>query len=171
MFNEITEKVDQLMIKDKTRSTDIERESLFFIIAGSEELWNLQNQIYDFEDHSIKPEVLESGICSSSKTLIKIGFNLYNNYPTDSVLDSFEGLDQYNFELVMHAIRLRLNQVKWGAIMTKKIQIPEDLFLAMAKDLLLGVPITKSQAQQIEDKVKAMSARQEYARNLAEKPK
>lgn len=112
MFNEITEKVDQLMIKDKTRSTDIERESLFFIIAGSEELWNLQNQIYDFEDHSIKPEVLESGICSSSKTLIKIGFNLYNNYPTDSVLDSFEGLDQYNFELVMHAIRLRLNQVK-----------------------------------------------------------
>lgn len=55
--------------------------------------------------------------------------------------------------------------------MTKKIQIPEDLFLAMAKDLLLGVPITKSQAQQIEDKVKAMSARQEYARNLAEKPK
>ena len=48
MFNEITEKVDQLMIKDKTRSTDIERESLFFIIAGSEELWNLQNQIYDF---------------------------------------------------------------------------------------------------------------------------
>lgn len=110
LFLEVQERVDELMEKDKANPKDLERKSLFFIIAGNEELWNLQDEIYDFEEHSIKTELLESGICSSSKTLIKIGFNLYNSYPTDSILDSLYYLDKHNFELVITAIRIRLNR-------------------------------------------------------------
>ena len=112
MFTGITERVEQLIEKDKMHRKDTERESLFFLIAGNDELWKLQDQIYDFEDHSIKPEVLESGICTSSKTLIRVGFNLYNSYPTESILDCFYALDDDNFELVIQAIRIRLNKVK-----------------------------------------------------------
>lgn len=112
IFTGITERIDELMAKDKTHPKDIERESLFFLIAGNDELWKLQERIYDFEDHSIKPEILESGICTSSKTLIQVGFNLYNSYPTESLLDCFSGLDAHNFELVMQAIRIRLNKTR-----------------------------------------------------------
>lgn len=112
IFTGITERIDELMAKDNTHPKDIERESLFFLIAGNDELWKLQERIYDFEDHSIKPEILESGICTSSKTLIQVGFNLYNNYPTESLLDCFHSLDDHNFELIMQAIRIRLNKTR-----------------------------------------------------------
>jgi len=111
LFVGITERIDQLMLKDKMHPKDREREALFFIIAGSDELWRLQNQIYNFEEHSIETDILESGICTSSKKLIRIGFNLFNNYETDSVLNMLSGLDDYNFELVMRAIRIRLNKI------------------------------------------------------------
>ena len=67
-------------------------------------------EIYDFEDHSIRLEVLESGICSSSMTLIKLGFNLYNNFNGEGVLDTFSVLDSKNFELAIRAIRIRVNR-------------------------------------------------------------
>lgn len=110
VFKKIIERLYELIARDNTHPGDTERESLFFIIAGNDELWELQEQIYDFKDHSIKPEILKSGICTSSKTLIEIGFNLYNNSPTKSLIDCFSVLDKSNFELVMEAIRIRLNQ-------------------------------------------------------------
>lgn len=112
MFREIEKRVDELIEKDNANPKDTERKALFFLIAGNDELWKLQEQIYDFEDHSIKPEILDGGICTSSKTLIRIGFNLYNSYPTESILDSFYVLDDNNFELVIQAIRIRLNKIK-----------------------------------------------------------
>lgn len=110
MFTGITNRVDELMLQDGTHPKDIERESLFFIISGNDELWRLRESIYDFKDRSINPEILDSGICTSSKTLIRVAFNLYNSYPTDSLMDCFSGLDEHNFELVIQAIRLRLGR-------------------------------------------------------------
>jgi len=110
VFEGITNRVDELMLKDKANPMDTERKSLFSIIAGNDELWKLQERIYDFEEHSIKTDILESGICTSSKKLIRIGFNLFNSYETDSILNMLSGLDDYNFELVIKAIRLRLNK-------------------------------------------------------------
>jgi hypothetical protein len=68
---------------------------------------------FNFNEHSIKPEILDSGICTSSKTIIKIAFNLFNNYPTDTLLNCFDGLDDYNFRLVMNAILLRLSRKEY----------------------------------------------------------
>lgn len=111
-FTGITERIDQLMAKDGTHPKDVERESLFFLMAGNEELWKLQDRIYDFKEHCIEPDILESGICTSSKTLIRVGFNLFNSYPTDSLINCFCSLDDHNFELVMQAIRIRLNKTR-----------------------------------------------------------
>lgn len=102
----------ELMKKDGTHERDNERKALFHIMASNEELFKLQNSIYDFQDHSIKPEILESGICTSSKNLITIGFNLYNGYPTDSFLSCFSGLDAKNFETVIEALRIRTGNVR-----------------------------------------------------------
>lgn len=109
-FTGIEKRLEELMMKDKTHPTDIERKSLFFIIAGNDELWKLQDEIYNFKEHSIEPEILETGICSSSKTLIQIGYNLYNSYPTDNLLDCFSALDDHNFELAMKALHMRLER-------------------------------------------------------------
>jgi len=103
-------RIDELMLKDNTDIRDLERKSLFFIIAGNDELWKLQDRIYDFKDRCIEPDILESGISSSLKTLIRVGFNLFNSFPTASLLDCFCSLDNHNFELVMQAIRIRLNK-------------------------------------------------------------
>ena len=92
-----------------------QNEALFFIICGNQELYNLREQIYNFKEKCIEPEILESGICTSSKQLIKLAFNLYNSYPMESVMDTFSGLDEYNFELAMHAIRLRFDKVHLDA--------------------------------------------------------
>lgn len=103
------DRINQLMALDKTSQSDIERKSLFFLIARNDELWTLQDQIYDFKEHQIKPEILDSGICTSSKSLIQAGFSLYNGYPTKSLLDCFSGLDRENFELLIQAIRIRFD--------------------------------------------------------------
>lgn len=110
VFEGITDRIDELILRDETDPRDSERKSLFFLIAGNEELWRLRDQIYNFKENCIKSNILETGICSSSKTIIQIGFNLFNNYPTGSLLECFSGLDEHNFELVMKAIRIRMNQ-------------------------------------------------------------
>lgn len=47
--------------------------------------------------------------CSSSRKLIKLAFNLYNGYSAD-VLDTFNVLDDDNFNLAMNALRIRFNR-------------------------------------------------------------
>jgi hypothetical protein len=104
------DRLNELTTLDSTYSKDYERLSLFNLISNNDELWDLKHQIYDFEDHSIKPEILESGIASSSKKLIKIGFNLFNSHPTDSLIDCFTNLDDDNFDLVIQSIKIRFNR-------------------------------------------------------------
>jgi len=111
MFIGITERIEDMMARDNTHPQDREREALFFIICGNKELYKLREQIYNFKEKCIEPEILESGICTSSKQLLKLGFNLYNSYSMDSVMDTLSALDEYNFEIAMRAIRLRFNRV------------------------------------------------------------
>ena len=44
--------------------------------------------------------------------MIQIGFSLFNNYPTGSLLECFSGLDEHNFELVMQVTRIRANRAE-----------------------------------------------------------
>ena len=68
--------------------------------------------LYDFNERSIKPEVLENGevdLSSSSRKLVKVAYNLYNGHYESDVLDTFAGLDDQNADLVIQAIKIRFN--------------------------------------------------------------
>lgn len=95
--------------RDQTHPEDIERMALFIIIAGNEDLFEKARYIYDFEDHSIIPEVLDSesvDFCGSSRALVKLGYNLFNGFPAD-VMETFRRLDDDNYALAMAAIKKR----------------------------------------------------------------
>jgi len=99
----------ELLKLDETSEKDVERRSLFYILSGNDELYGLTNEMYDFNDHSIEPDILDTSICSSSKALIKLAFNLYNGDFNPEIMATFCGLDSDNFELAIRAIRMRFN--------------------------------------------------------------
>lgn len=110
----IEDRLNFLIKNDKTNEGDLERRTLFYIVAGNYDLYSKVNYIYDFKDRSININCLENGevdFCSSSYKLIKIGFNLYNGYnePPSDILSLLSGLDSDNFNLAIHAIRMRFN--------------------------------------------------------------
>lgn len=92
---------------------DIERKALFYIISGNDELYSKRYFIYDFSHNAILTDCIISGqvdFCSSSRSLIRLGYNLYNGYIDDytSPLSLLCGLDSKNFFLAFHAILIRL---------------------------------------------------------------
>lgn len=94
-------------------SGDSERKALFYIIAGCDELFGYRNKIYDFETHMLKISRNLCGLkcmCSSSKALLKLGFQLYNSSINKvNVYDTFYCLDSNNKKIALEAIRLRFN--------------------------------------------------------------
>jgi hypothetical protein len=102
-----------MMLEDHTKPEDLERISLFYILAGNERLYLSRNAIYDFTQHCIKPDImngrkeLSSGILS----LIKLGFNLYNGYTEADMtpMDLFWNLDHSNRQIAKNAIYIRFN--------------------------------------------------------------
>lgn len=107
------QRFNQLIRRDQTYTGDTERKALFFIIAGNDDLFVKSYFIYDFEERVILPENLTNGkvdFCSSSETLILLGFNLYNSHEGLSVIDTFSGLDETNFRLAINAIKTRFFQ-------------------------------------------------------------
>lgn len=91
---------------------DSERKALFYIISGNGDLYVKKKVIYDFFENSIMPECLttnEVDFCSSSKALIRLGFNLYNGYydlETNPLL-LLCGLDSKNLLIAYQAILIR----------------------------------------------------------------
>ena len=82
-----------LVDRDRTKENDIERRAMFYLFAGVSELYDKVNHLYDFDRQWILPEVLEDestvDLTSSMRTLVKLAYNLYNGYPSDTVLDTF----------------------------------------------------------------------------------
>ena len=107
------ERLKQLVKRDGTNESDIERKAMFYILAGNYDLYNKIDFIYDFKDHNINIDCLENedvDFSSSSSNLIKLAFNLYNGYPAD-VLSTFVGLDDSNFALALKAIEIRFGKM------------------------------------------------------------
>ena len=102
----------ELLIKDKTAETDVERKALFRILS-TDDLLRKVTHLYDFKEHSIKPESLENGevdLSSSSRKLVLAAFNLYNGHYKADLWDTFAGLDDENFDLMIQAIKIRFNK-------------------------------------------------------------
>ena len=102
----------ELLIKDRTSETDVERKALLLIFS-TDDLFRKVTHLYDFKEHSIKPESLENGevdLRSSSRKLVMAAFNLYNGHYEADIFDTFAGLDDKNFNLVIQAIKIRFNK-------------------------------------------------------------
>ncbi len=102
----------RLMIKDKSNPKDMERLAMFYILAGNSDLYSKVNQIYDFDEHLIKLECLADrrvDLCSSARTLVKLGFNLYNGYKDENFtpMDILSNLDSDNYSLAMESFNVR----------------------------------------------------------------
>jgi hypothetical protein len=103
------ERFNLVLERDNTHKSDVERRAMFYILAGNDDLYRKINYIYDFEDRSIEVDCLENGradFSGSSQRLVRLAFNLYNGFPAE-VLDSFQYLDEDNFNLAMGAIKIR----------------------------------------------------------------
>lgn len=96
---------------------DIERKSLFYILSGNKDLYQKKHAIYDFHKNAIMFEWLECGkvdLCSSSKALIRLGFNLYNGY-YDNITNPLSLLcemDSENLFIAYQAILLRFQDTQ-----------------------------------------------------------
>lgn len=109
------ERFEKLLERDGTATGDTERTSLFWLLSANEDLFKKVHNIYNFDEHWIIPEVFESpdvDFASSSRSMIRLAFNLYNGYNekgTD-VLSVFCNLDDHNYDVAMTAIKIRLGK-------------------------------------------------------------
>ena len=102
----------KLLVKDQSHPRDKERRALFYILAGNADLYSKADRIYDFNEHLIKLECLNDGsvdLCSSSRALVKLAYNLYNGYEDSdfSPMDIFSNLDTDNYHLAMESLNVR----------------------------------------------------------------
>ncbi len=108
---------NQMIQRDNTYPTDNERRAMFYILSGNEDLMSKVNHIYDFQEHSIRPNCLDSkwvDLSLSSKSLVRLAFNLYNNYTDDytSPLNLLYHLDDRNYNLALNSIDIRFGVVE-----------------------------------------------------------
>lgn len=111
----------ELIKKAHVNIHDVERQSLFYMISGNKDLYKKKHYIYDFYENAILSDCITAGevdFCSSSKALIRLGYNLYNSYRDDytSPLSILGGLDSKNLFLAYQAILIRLKALKLSAI-------------------------------------------------------
>ena len=94
---------------------DLERKSLFYIIAGNIDLFKKKKYIYNFSKNCIDADCLisdEVDFCFSSKALIRLDFNLYNGYNDNytTPLYLLGSLDSDNYTIANDAINLRFSK-------------------------------------------------------------
>ena len=103
----------KLMVEDNTEVCGKERQSLFYILAGSGDLYQKRSGIYDAKSHCIIPCLTKKGVMidlsGGAKALIRLGFNLYNgmNQKEADICDIFWNLDEQNRRLALNAIQIR----------------------------------------------------------------
>jgi len=105
-------KLMELIQRDGTHPKDKERISLFYILSGNDDLYAKSKSIYNFSRHQIIPECLNGGsvdLCSSSRALIRLGYNLYNSYQDSdtSPIIILSGLDEDNYFLATESLEVR----------------------------------------------------------------
>lgn len=106
---------NELIQKDNTHPRDTERYSLFYIIAGNEDLFRKRKFLYDFESNGIKANCLDDGnvdLSSSAKALVRLAFNLFNSYEDKytTPINIFYSLDDKNYSLAMNSIDIRFGR-------------------------------------------------------------
>lgn len=107
------DKLISMLHDDGTHLGDSEPMSLFYIISGNFDLYNKRRFIYNNKTHGIYPDFEESDVDFSSgiKSLVKLGYNLYNGWSDDSTtpIKLLGSLDEDNLKLADMAMKIRFN--------------------------------------------------------------
>lgn len=116
LSKEHEQRFKELMARAGVGESDIERHTLFYLIAGNEDLYNQVDKIYNFNKRQLQDRNEdEEGnlyfpclmLCSSSKKILNLAIQLYNDTNNQKVSDTFSGLDMNNFLLCINAITYR----------------------------------------------------------------
>ncbi|UAK18095.1 DUF6075 family protein [Sporolactobacillus terrae] len=91
--------------RDSTYDGDVERKAFFYLLAAHET--RDIDRIYDFEERSIRPEVLDNGLSHGEAILIKFAFHLFNGWECESIIDMFSTLSGDLRNAVLSAIKIR----------------------------------------------------------------
>lgn len=108
------ERFKELLLKAKLKYKDKERQSLFYVLSGNDDLYKQVDKIYNFNKQQLKC-MNENGevnledifVSSSSNALLKLGLELYNQSTAISVNQVFKNLDDNNGKLAINAIKIR----------------------------------------------------------------
>ena len=107
------ERFINMMAEDNMYPDDSERASLFYIIAGNDDLYRKRRFIYDSCEHAIRTclENTEVDFSSGTRSLIRLGFNLYNGWSDDYTTPRFllGNLDDRNLLLAEKAMGIRFH--------------------------------------------------------------
>ena len=105
-----------LIKKSMVRDEDVERRTLFYIIAGNlDDLYKQVDKIYNFQKQQLccikDGQVNFDNIytSSSSKALLRLGIQLYNSGDDITVSEAFKYLDADNAQIALNAIKMRYN--------------------------------------------------------------
>ena len=108
------ERFKELLLRAKLKYKEKERESLFYVLAGNDDLYKQVDKIYDFGKQQLQC-IDENGevnledifVSSSSSSLLKLSLELYNQSTSIGVHDLFRSLDDNNSKLAINAIKIR----------------------------------------------------------------
>ena len=104
----------RMAAEDDMYPYDSERASLFYLIAGNDDLYRKRRFIYDPADHRIRACLNnpDMDFTSGTGSLIRLGFNLYNGWSDryTTPLSILSSLDSNNLKLAGNAIMIRLNR-------------------------------------------------------------
>ncbi len=102
-----------LATEDNMHPGDYGRASLFFLLSGNDDLYKKRRHIYDTGRHGICRCLENAGVdfSSSARSLIRLGFNLYNNWSDEYTTPWWilGRLDQNNLWLAERAVRIRFS--------------------------------------------------------------
>lgn len=103
-----------IVAEDGMLPGDSERASLFYLLAGNDDLYRKRRFIYDPAEHCIRicfenPSV---DLSSGAGALVRLGFNLYNGWSDryTTPLSILGSLDSHNLQLAGNAITIRFNR-------------------------------------------------------------
>jgi len=101
----------EFIASDTVEVNDVERLSLFYLLALNKDTRRSINSLYNFEGRHIEPEALDRGWqTSSSRKVTKLAFNLFNNF-NDREYDDFSPLELFSTSDALYmseALKIRL---------------------------------------------------------------
>lgn len=108
------ERFKELLLRAKLKYKDKERQSLFYVLAGNDDLYKQVDKIYDFKKQQLncmnedgEVDLDDIFVSSSSSSLFKLALELYNQSTPISVNNLFRSLDDNNAKLAINAIKIR----------------------------------------------------------------